>query len=57
MEETKVVELFPNGLTKVELPLQSDENKQAWRNLYARFERSRAKRKSVLITYSKDGHD
>jgi len=37
MEETKVVELFPNGLTKVELPLQSDENKQAWRNLYARF--------------------
>jgi len=37
MEETKVVELLPNGLTKVELPLQSDENKQAWRLLFERF--------------------
>lgn len=37
MEEVEVVELLPNGLTKVELPQQSDENKEAWRTLYARF--------------------
>lgn len=37
MEEAKVTELLPNGLTKVELPQQTDENKQAWRNLFARF--------------------
>jgi len=50
MEETKVVELFPNGLTKVELPLQSDENKQAWRNLYARFREIAREAESVVIT-------
>lgn len=37
MEEVEVVELLPNGLTKVELPQQSAENKQAWRNLFDRF--------------------
>jgi hypothetical protein len=37
MEEVKRVEILPNGLTKVELPQQSDENKEAWRALYARF--------------------
>lgn len=37
MEEAKAIELLPNGLTKVELPQQSDENKEAWRQLYDRF--------------------
>jgi hypothetical protein len=37
VEEVKVTELLPNGLTKVELPQQTDENKQAWRQLYDRF--------------------
>lgn len=37
MEEVDVVELLPNGLTKVELPQQSDENKEAWRLLFDRF--------------------
>jgi hypothetical protein len=37
VKEVEVVELLPNGLTKVELPQQSEENKEAWSNLYARF--------------------
>jgi len=36
-KEAEVVELLPNGLTKVELPKQTEENKEAWRNLFSRF--------------------
>lgn len=37
MEEVEVVKLLPNGLTQVQLPEQTTQNKEAWRNLYARF--------------------